>query len=47
MFRIVREARSTAWRVASSQLSGDSDDSSITFTIDIVLSSVTLPERRV
>jgi hypothetical protein len=45
MFRIVREARSTAWRVAFSQLSEDSDDSSITFTIDIVLSSMTLPER--
>jgi hypothetical protein len=40
MFRIVREARSTAWRVASSQLSEDSDDSSITFTTDIVLSFV-------
>jgi hypothetical protein len=45
MFRIVREARMTAWRVASSRLSGDWDDSSIILTIDILSSLVTPPQQ--
>jgi hypothetical protein len=41
MFLSEREARSTAWRVASSQLSEDWDDSSIILTIDMLPSFVT------